>query len=98
MSCVDALNRKQNASDKINLQHIMELRELFEAADTDKGGALEIEEFTEAFGGVLGKGMNEKQLKQLFMKIDADSNGSVGKIPSQLTSSRVARVHELHAA
>jgi len=23
--------------------------------------------------------MNEKQLKQLFMKIDADSNGSVGK-------------------
>ena len=57
----------------------MELRELFEAADTDKGGALEIDEFTEAFGGVLGKGMNEKQLKQLFMKIDADSNGSVGK-------------------
>ena len=56
----------------------MELRELFEAADTDKGGALEIDEFTEAFVGVLGKGMNEKQLKQLFMKIDADSNGSVG--------------------
>ena len=55
----------------------MELRELFEAADTDKGGALEIEEFTEAFGGVLGKDMNPKQLKQLFMKIDADSNGSV---------------------
>ncbi len=55
--------RKQNASDKINLQHIMELRELFEAADTDKGGALEIEEFTEAFGGVLGKDMNPKQLK-----------------------------------
>jgi len=49
---------KQNASDKINLQHIMELRELFEAADTDKGGALEIEEFIEAFGGVLGKDMN----------------------------------------
>ena len=76
---VSQFSRKQNASDKINLQHIMELRELFEAADTDKGGALEIEEFTEAFGGVLGKGMNDKQLKQLFMKIDADSNGSVGK-------------------
>jgi hypothetical protein len=36
----------------------MELRELFEAADTDKGGALEILEFIEAFGGVLGKDMN----------------------------------------
>jgi len=33
-----------NASDRINLQHIMELRELFEKADLDKGGALEIEE------------------------------------------------------
>lgn len=41
----------------------MELRELFEAADTDKGGALEIDEFTTAFGGVLGKDMNAKQLK-----------------------------------
>lgn len=35
---------KQNASERINLQHIMELREAFEAADTDKGGALEKKE------------------------------------------------------
>ena len=55
----------------------MELREAFEAADIDKGGALEIDEFVEAFGGVIGKGMNSKQINQLFMKIDADSNGSV---------------------
>lgn len=55
----------------------MELRELFEQADKDQGNTLDIDEFTEAFGGVLGKGMNEKQLKQLFMKIDADSNGGV---------------------
>ena len=79
----------------------MELREAFEAADTDKGGALDIKEvsltyftsqillfyntyvliyqFKEAFGGVIGRGMTMKQLTQLFMKIDADSNGSVGK-------------------
>jgi Ca2+-binding EF-hand superfamily protein len=57
----------------------MELRELFENADKDKGGALDIDEFLLAFAGVLGKDMNQKQLKQLFMKIDADSNGSVGK-------------------
>ena len=41
----------------------MELREAFEAADTDKGGALEIDEFIQAFGGVIGKGMNPKQLQ-----------------------------------
>ena len=55
----------------------MELREAFDIADTDKGGALEIEEFKDAFGEIIGKNMNRKQLTQLFMKIDADSNGSV---------------------
>ena len=37
-------DEKQNASERINLQHMMELREAFEAADTDQGGALEIDE------------------------------------------------------
>lgn len=55
----------------------MELREAFDIADTDKGGALELEEFIEAFGEIIGKNMNQKQLRQLFMRIDADSNGSV---------------------
>lgn len=37
-------NDKLNASEKINLQHIMALRDAFEAMDTDKGGALDIDE------------------------------------------------------
>ena len=59
------------------MQHIMELREAFDLADTDHGGALEIDEFIMAFGEIIGKNMTQKQLNQLFMKIDADSNGSV---------------------
>ena len=55
----------------------MELREAFEIADTDKGGALELDEFIGEFGDIIGKNMSMKQLQQLFMKIDADSNGSV---------------------
>ena len=35
---------KSNASERINLQHIMELREKFENADTDKGDSLDQEE------------------------------------------------------
>jgi len=55
----------------------MELREAFDIADTDHGGALELDEFIDAFGEIIGKDMSMKQLNQLFMKIDADSNGSV---------------------
>jgi Ca2+-binding EF-hand superfamily protein len=55
----------------------MQLRTAFLAADKDHGGALDLDEFTLAFGKVLGKGLNKKQLNQLFMRIDADSNGDV---------------------
>ena len=55
----------------------MELREAFDAADKHKGGALSLSEFVDAFGGIIGKDMNKKQINQLFMKIDADSNGDV---------------------
>ena len=40
----------------------MQLRTAFLAADKDHGGALDPEEFTAAFGKVLGKGLNKKQL------------------------------------
>jgi WD40 repeat protein len=68
---------KQNASEQISLQHIMELREAFDAAKKHKESALELNQFMDSFGGIIGKDMNQKQINQLFMKIDADSNGSV---------------------
>ena len=51
---------KEAASERINLQHIMELREAFDLADIDHGGALELDEFIEAFGDIIGKNMTEK--------------------------------------
>jgi Ca2+-binding EF-hand superfamily protein len=69
--------RKQNASERINLQMIMELREKFEAADDDGNDGLDETEFIENFGEVIGKGMTNKQLRALFMRIDADAGGSV---------------------
>lgn len=64
-------------SEKIDLTHIMSIKEAFDSADIDKEGSLSLEEFTLAFGKILGKGMTAKELEQLFMKIDADSGGSV---------------------
>lgn len=68
---------KVNASERINLQHIMELREKFEAADADGGDSLDQVEFLNAFKDVIGKEMTDKEFNQLFMKIDADSNSTV---------------------
>ena len=46
-----------------------------------------MQQFIAAFGKVLGKGLNYKQLNQLFMKIDADSGSTVGKSSSFLSLS-----------
>ena len=63
--------------DRINLHQLMELKAAFDRADTDGGGSLDIQEFLEAFGGVLGKNLSNEQLTHLFMKIDANSDGTV---------------------
>lgn len=66
-----------SVEDRINLHQLMELKAVFERADTDGGGSLDVDEFLEAFGGVLGKNLTHEQLTHLFMKIDANSDGSV---------------------
>ena len=66
-----------SVEDRINLHQLMQLKEAFDRADTDHGGSLDIEEFLEAFGDVLGKNLTHEQLTHLFMKIDANSDGSV---------------------
>ncbi len=71
--------RKQNASERINLQDIMQLRTAFLVADKDQSYGLKPREFINAFGNVLGKGQGRKALMQLFMSIDADAGGTIGK-------------------
>jgi len=63
--------------DRINLSQLMDLKAAFDRADTDHGGTLDIDEFLAAFGNVLGKNLTEEQLTHLFMKIDANSDGTV---------------------
>ena len=76
---MSAKGQEQGASveDRINLHQLMELKAAFDRADTDGGGSLDMEEFLEAFGEVLGKNLTHEQLTHLFMKIDANSDGSV---------------------
>lgn len=48
-------------------------------ADKDQSSGLKPKEFINAFGNVLGKGEGRKGLMQLFMSIDADAGGTIGK-------------------
>ena len=63
--------------DRINMQQLMDLKAAFNRADIDRGGTLDLHEFVLAFGGVLGRDMSKEQLTHLFMKIDANSDGTV---------------------
>ena len=62
-----------------HLNTLIDLKKAFDEADQDGSGALDEEEFISAFKNVRGiKGYDtEEQLCHLFMKIDANSDGTV---------------------
>ncbi|GBG32362.1 WD repeat-containing protein 64 [Hondaea fermentalgiana] len=57
---------------EIDLDSLRKLKDLF-----GKDGELDQDAFVEAFGEILGNNLTELQLTHLFMKIDANSDGSV---------------------
>jgi hypothetical protein len=59
----------------LSLHDLCRLRIAFEQADTDGSGALDQDEFVDAFLPVLGADAGDVHL--LFMRIDADSDGTV---------------------
>jgi Ca2+-binding EF-hand superfamily protein len=51
-------------------------REFLKLAE-ETGGGLPLTQFVEAFGAVIGSELSKERLVHLFMKIDANSDGSV---------------------
>lgn len=46
-------------------------------ADEDGNGELDLDKFINKLGPQLGSHLTKEQIKQLFMKIDADAGGTV---------------------
>ncbi|GAX72651.1 hypothetical protein CEUSTIGMA_g107.t1 [Chlamydomonas eustigma] len=63
--------------DEINVDQLKVLKEIFDEADEDGGGELDIDEFCENLGPHLGGNLSLTDIRQLFLKIDADAGGTV---------------------
>eukprot|EP01065_Artemidia_motanka_P040445 TRINITY_DN5079_c0_g1_i2.p1 TRINITY_DN5079_c0_g1~~TRINITY_DN5079_c0_g1_i2.p1 ORF type:complete len:1516 (+),score=483.91 TRINITY_DN5079_c0_g1_i2:49-4548(+) len=71
------LSSVHSFEDKIDLEQLKALKILFDEADADGGGDLDEQEFVAAFSRILGEGMQHDTLREWFMRIDANANGSV---------------------
>ena len=67
------------SSTEMTLEDLKNLHEVFDGEDSDgnEREGLAEREFVAAFESILGDNLTEQQLTQLFMKIDANSDGSV---------------------
>lgn len=74
-----APNKSVTLQDGINMEILATMRATFLAADQDGSGQLTMEEFTNAFAGVLSTedGGDQLALQKLFMRIDANADGTV---------------------
>ncbi|GIL84419.1 hypothetical protein Vretimale_15893 [Volvox reticuliferus] len=69
-------------NEEINIQQLKLLKRIFEEADEDGSGELDIDEFCDKLGPYLGDVAGHPlrtrdDIRQLFMKIDADAGGTV---------------------
>ncbi|KAI8929846.1 WD40-repeat-containing domain protein [Entophlyctis helioformis] len=63
---------------KMNIHHFEQLMTLFHDHRNEDGSAgFDIDKFRDVFGEVLGGNLSVEQMTQLFMKIDANSDGTV---------------------
>eukprot|EP00842_Homolaphlyctis_polyrhiza_P005998 jgi/Hompol1/639/HPOL_002560-RA len=63
---------------KMNIHHFEQLMTLFHAHHNEDGSSgFDINKFRDVFGEVLGGNLTYEQMTQLFMKIDANSDGTV---------------------
>mmetsp|Transcript_13521 Transcript_13521/g.31113 ORF Transcript_13521/g.31113 Transcript_13521/m.31113 type:complete len:970 (+) Transcript_13521:62-2971(+) len=63
-------------TEEVSLHQLRLLKKRFDEADTDKTAGLDLHEFVRAFSAVFGV-LQEDRMVQLFMKIDANSDGTI---------------------
>ncbi|KAJ3065105.1 WD40 repeat domain 95 [Podochytrium sp. JEL0797] len=71
-------NFNSDVQQYMNIQHFEQLMQTFHAHKNEDGSSgFDIDKFREVFGKVLGGNLSYDQMTMLFMKIDANSDGTV---------------------
>lgn len=73
---MDDADRAMDSLDQMSVDDLLRLKREFIKADSDGSGELDIEEFCATVQALFGRS-DQEFLTQLFMKIDANSDGSV---------------------
>eukprot|EP00163_Fabomonas_tropica_P012293 TRINITY_DN23550_c0_g1_i1.p1 TRINITY_DN23550_c0_g1~~TRINITY_DN23550_c0_g1_i1.p1 ORF type:complete len:1206 (+),score=227.35 TRINITY_DN23550_c0_g1_i1:301-3918(+) len=68
---------KVKKEDSINLESLKEIKKMFDSATGEDEDGLDQDKFVENFRDILGSNMTDRELTFLFMKIDANSDGTV---------------------
>eukprot|EP00795_Rhopilema_esculentum_P000823 gene823-10565_t len=68
---------KGKIEDQLNNENLKMLQQIFENADEDCGGGLDIDEFGKALKMAFQQELDDKQLNMLFMKVDTNCDGTV---------------------
>ncbi|XP_066922655.1 cilia- and flagella-associated protein 337-like [Clytia hemisphaerica] len=74
-----AFQQKAKIEDQMNNENLEQLQKIFEDADEDGGGGLDIEEFGQAMKMAFGSSdeLDDEQLQLMFMKVDTNCDGTV---------------------
>ena len=73
----DDANAGNRLEDQMNNEHLKLLQNIFEEADVDSGGGLDMDEFRNAMRRTMGAGVPDHELNMLFMKVDTNCDGGV---------------------
>ncbi|CAH1792660.1 unnamed protein product [Owenia fusiformis] len=67
----------EKLEDQMTHEKLSRLQAIFEEADEDGGGGLDMEEFRRAMRKTMGQDVHDEQMDMIFMKVDTNCDGTV---------------------
>ena len=73
----DENDQDKKLEEQLTNEKLVKLEQIFEEADQDKGGGLDMDEFRNAMRLAMGDHLTDQDMDALFMKVDTNCDGTV---------------------